>query len=143
MVVSGRTQVLTGRLESHRINTHRASVLRLGRDVVLADLRDGALTASGLSRGDVMTGPEGHPGTVRWSQHVWDSTQHSGLVWNSCRDPRRLSYLLFVDPRERWIDRRRVHRRDLVAERPLVLDSEEGRRAVMSECRALNVVYVV
>lgn len=53
--------------------------------------------------------------TERWSQHVWDSTQHSGLVWNSYRDPRRLSYLLFVDAGERWTDRCRVHRRDLAA----------------------------
>ena len=139
----GDAQVLTGRLESYRINTHRASVLRLGRDVVLADLRDVALTSCGLSRDDVMTGPGGYSETVRWSQHVWDSTQHSGLVWNSYRDPRRLSYLLFVDDGERWTDRRRVHRRDLAAERPLVLNSEEGPQAVMSECRALNVVYVV
>lgn len=138
----GDSRVLTGRLESYRINTHRASELRLERDVVLADLRDQALVGIGLTRGDVITDPTRYPETVRWSQHVWDTTDHSGLVWNSYRNPGRLSYLLFVDPAERWTDRRWVRRRALSAGRPLVLNSAEGRLAVMRECRALNIVYV-
>jgi hypothetical protein len=75
----------------------RASLLRTTTPIVLADLTDDALQGYDSVRAEVTgTSKKDYNYTRMWAQHVWDTTEFQGMVWNSRRSPGALSYAFFL-----------------------------------------------